>query len=92
MSIKLVIYSVGSTMHKYLVNVGLPNFSINIYGPEHESLVLIAHAQTSPLNSHAGESSRSRFLNCSLILHLHPYFVYASSEGSVESAHMHRLG
>ena len=26
-----------------------------------------------------------------LRLHLHPYFVYASSEGSDESAHMRRL-
>ena len=27
----------------------------------------------------------------SLSFHLHPYFVYAGSEGSGESAHMHRL-
>ena len=44
--------------------------------------VLIPYGQKPPLNFHAGLTSKiwSNF-------QLHPYFVYASSEGSGESAH-----
>ena len=59
--------------------------------PVHEILVDNAHAQTPPLNANAGVSSGIKVLNCDLSLHLHPYFVYASSERSGESAHMRRL-
>ena len=42
-----------------------------------------------PLN--AVQIYRARGLNFGLSLHLHSYFVYMRSEGSVESAHLHRL-
>ena len=38
-----------------------------------------------------GVSGKARDLNFGLSLHLHPYFVCASSEGSGESAHVRRL-
>ena len=43
------------------------------------------------LNAPAHMSSEARILHFSPGLHLHLYFVYASSEGSGESAHLHRL-
>ena len=36
-------------------------------------------------------SSEAKGINFGLVLHLRPYFVYASSEGSGKSAHMRRL-
>ena len=51
----------------------------------------IAYAQKSPLNAHIDVSDRARGLKFVPGLHLHPYFVYASSETSSESAHMRRL-
>ena len=61
------------------------------FGPAPENLVLIPYAETSTLNTHADVSSGVRVLKFGLMLHLHPYFVYASSEGYGESVHMHRL-
>ena len=61
---------------------------INI--PEHENLVLIAYAQMSLSNTHAGVSSEASSLSFDLSLYLHPYFVYASCEGYGESWHMCR--
>ena len=60
-------------------------------GPIHEISVLIVYAQKPHLNAHAEVSSGARGLNFVLSLHLHPYFVYASGEGSDETAHMRRL-
>ena len=40
------------------------------------------------IKAHAEVSSEARGLNFCLSLHLHPYFMYASSEGSGGSAHM----
>ena len=57
----------------------------------HESLVLIAFAQKPPLNAHADLHTVARGLNFGLTLHLHQNFVYASSEGSGESARLCRL-
>ena len=54
-------------------------------------LVLIAYAQKRPLNTHSNVSSGARGLNFALSLNQHPYFMYASSEGSEELAHMCRL-
>ena len=54
-------------------------------------LVIIAYAHKPSITSHSAISSRERSLNFSLSLHLHPYFVYANSEGSGESAHVRRL-
>ena len=50
--------------------------------------MLIAYAQMPRNNAHTGVSSKALSLNFGLILHLPPYFVYANSEGSCESAHM----
>ena len=51
----------------------------------------IAYAQTSSLNAHIDVSDMARGLKFDPGLHLYPYFVYASSETSGESAHMRRL-
>ena len=61
------------------------------YVPAHEILVLIAYAQMYLINAHSDVSSKVRGLSFVLSHHLHRYFVYASSEGSGESVHMHRL-
>ena len=61
------------------------------YVPAHEILVIIAYAQMYLINAHSGISIKARGLSFVLSHHLHPYFVYASSGGSGESVHMHRL-
>ena len=53
--------------------------------------MLIAYVQMPLINAHAVVSSGARGLNFGLSLHLHPYFVYASSKGSGKSAHKGRL-
>ena len=55
------------------------------------SLALISYVQKSPLNTNADVSKGARRLHGDLRLYLQLYFVYASSEGSDESAHMRRL-
>ena len=63
-----------------------------IYRPEYSKLVLIAYTQTPPLNTHTGVSRESYgCLTFGLDLSLLPYFVYARSEGSDETAQMRRL-
>ena len=62
-----------------------------IYRPEYARLVLIAYAQTTPLNTHTGVSRGARCLNVGLNPPLLSYFVYARSEGSDETAQMRRL-
>ena len=54
-------------------------------------LVLIAYAHKPLITSHSDIPSGARSLNFSFSLHLHPYSVHASNEGSGESAHMRRL-
>ena len=54
-------------------------------------LVLIAYAQIFHINDHSDISRVARGLNFGLSPHLHPYFVYTSSEGSGESANLRRL-
>ena len=51
----------------------------------------MAYAQESPLNAHVDVTSGARGINPGLSLQLYLYFAYASSEGSGESVHMHRL-
>ena len=58
---------------------------------KHEIVVLIAHAQKLPLNAQVDVSSGARGLKFGTSLYIHTYFVYASSEGSGESAHVRRL-
>ena len=41
-------------------------------------------------NTHADVSSKANGLKLGMSLHLYAYFMYASSEGSGESAHMMR--
>ena len=50
---------------------------------------IMAYAQMSLINVNADVSSKVRGLKFSFSLHLHPNFVYASSIGSGESAHVH---
>ena len=59
--------------------------------PIHEILELIAHAQNHSLNVHSRLSSSARDLIFGLSLPLLPYFMYASSECSDETARMRRL-
>ena len=62
-----------------------------IIGLVREILALTAHAQKPPLNAYSDVSSGTRSLNFGLGLHLHPYFMHASSEGSDETAHVRSL-
>ena len=48
-------------------------------------------AQMSHLNAHTDDSSRSRGYNCRLCLHLYPYIVSVSGDGSGETTPMHML-
>ena len=50
----------------------------------HMILVFILCEQKPPINANADISSKARCFNFGLSLHLHPYFVYASSESSGE--------
>ena len=63
----------------------------SICGQAHGISVLIAYAQKLPLNAHTAICSGATFVIFGLSLHLRQYVVYASSEGSGESVHMHRL-
>ena len=52
-------------------------------GPAHEILVLFAFSKKPPINTMVvDESCGARGMNFGLILHLDPYFVYASSKSS----------
>ena len=53
-------------------------------------MVLIECAQMPLIIANVNLSSNPRHLNVGLSSHLHPYVVYASSEGSDVSAHMRR--
>ena len=56
------------------------------FGYSLKILALIAYTQKPPINAHVDISSRARGLNFGLSLHLHPYFVFAISEGCGEGA------
>ena len=58
---------------------------------QYEILVLIIYAQKPSAKAHANVSSIARDLSFGLSLHQHPYFVYNSSKGSGEHAHLCRL-
>ena len=73
------------------INNWLTHFQMKTKYQNHDILARIAYAQTPQLNAHAEVFSGARGLNFGLSLHLHPYFVYASSEGSGESAQARRL-
>ena len=49
---------------------------------------IIAYAQMSLINANADVFVKARDLNFCFSLHLHPCFVYASSEDSGESVHI----
>ena len=51
-------------------------------------LLLTACAQMALINARPDVFKEARGLYFSMSLHLHPYFMYASSEGSSESAHI----
>ena len=54
-------------------------------------LVLIGYAQLPKFNAHADIPIKARSLKCCLTLHLLSLFIYASSKGYGESAHMRRI-
>ena len=62
-----------------------------LFGPAYEISVLNAYAQMPLMNVHTALPSKARVLKFGLNFHLYLYFVYASSEGSDESVHTHRL-
>ena len=45
-------------------------------------MVLMSYVQKPPVNAHADMSNMANGLIFGLSLHLHPYFVHMSSEGS----------
>ena len=51
----------------------------------------LAHAQVPLINAHSDISCKARCQKFGLSLNLHPYFEYASSKGSSETALMGRL-
>ena len=63
----------------------------SMYGPAHEIMLVIAYTQNleqkPPLNVHIDVFIGAKSLYFVPSLQLHPYYVYASSEGSDESAH-----
>ena len=64
--------------------MGKPTIGSNKY--DMGIISLFGHARKPPLNAHVYISSRTRGLNFGQSVHLDPYFVYASSEGSGEYA------
>ena len=62
-----------------------------LYEPVDEILVLITYECSLSFNMHAQLSSGSRGLNFGQRFHLCTYFVFASSKGSDETAHLCRL-
>ena len=62
----------------------------SLYGPSHETSVLIAYAQKPTLNTHADIFSEACGLKFGLSLHLYPYIVYANIKGTGQSVHLHR--
>ena len=64
---------------------------MRINWPTHETLIVVVHAHTPALDIHVDLAIGARGENFDLSLHLHSYFVCASSEGSSEHAHLHRL-
>ena len=66
-------------------------YSVTCRRKQNIDVVLMENAQETSLNAHACASVRVRGLRFGLSLHLLPYYVYASSEGFGESAHMRRL-
>ena len=58
------------------------------YGLVHDTLESNAYTQMPLINNHVDVFSELRRLQFRLDLHIHPYFVYESSEGSSESAYI----
>ena len=61
------------------------------YGPAHKISILITYGHILLINTYVDTSSKARGLAFGMNVHLHPYFVHASSKGSGESEHMPRL-
>ena len=60
-----------------------------LFGTVHEISVLITCPKMPLINMHTDVSRNDTGLIFSQSLHLHPYFVYASSEGSGVSVHIY---
>ena len=76
---------------KKIIDVNNKQRTNKKYVPALEIFVLIANVQKIPLTPLADVSRRARTLNFCQSLDLHPNFIYASSQGSGESAHLRRL-
>ena len=63
---------------------------MHVYESAHDISVHLVHAQTQSLNVIPDISSWDRGLSICPSLHLHPYFVYASSGCSGEFAYLQR--
>ena len=53
--------------------------------------IMFSHPQKLPINAHADICGGARGVNFGESLHLYPCLVYASSDGSGEPVHLHRL-
>ena len=78
-------------MQAYLSLCWAPIWYVPTYGSVHNIFVLITYTQTPLIKAHAAITRGGNDLNFYLSLHFNPYFVYASCNGSGESAHMCRL-
>ena len=59
---------------------------LSLFRPILENSVLITYAHNPHVNTHSDVSNKATGLNFGLSLHLHPYFVKVSSEGSGKTA------
>ena len=66
-------------------------YTLILYGPSHDILVLIAYTQIPHLNSYADVASGTKGFNFCQSLNLRSYNVYWSREGSGESAQFFRI-
>ena len=80
-------------MHAYIFDAKLVLSSIYMHEPAREVLVHVGYARMPIINAHVDVSREATCigLKFGMSCYLYPSFMYASSEGSDESAHMHSL-
>ena len=86
----LSVNDVGKSCPNLVANCNVTIMTFNAYR-ENKFLSKISEFTILANISHAVISGDGRRLQRCLDLHLYPYFVYGSSEGSGESAHMRKL-
>ena len=74
-----------------LLHLQAQNPSLNTHADISSQATGINLGLNPSLNAHADVSSRARGINLGLSLHVHQYFVFASSKGYGKSMHMCRL-